>query len=85
MSQRLGYKTMNDLINWILTEGRFVQKCPRINSSFGIGTSKETMYLDLVGTKVLHPQATGYTWIWENEEVEESIISYVYAMQIRRK
>ena len=38
---------------------------------------KTLMYSDLVGNQILHPQATGYTWIWENEEVEESVISYV--------
>ena len=78
---------MNDLINWILTEGRLYKNVPELLHRLGPELQKKTGCTRIwLGTKVLHPQATGYTWIWENEKVKESVISYVrYAQLVNMK
>ena len=40
---------MNDLINWILTEGRLYKNVPDLIHHFGLELQKNGMFSDLVG------------------------------------
>ena len=70
---------VNPLIAWLLEEGRRCASVPELLAAFAprvaACTPLERIWL---GTKVLHPQAAAYMWIWERDapQVREMEISY---------
>ncbi len=78
---------MNPLIAWLLDEGRRCASVPELLGALGprvaACTSLERIWL---GTKVLHPQAAAYVWIWERgrDEVREMSLSYAVFQELEQ-
>ncbi|MBM75663.1 MAG: hypothetical protein CMK59_09705 [Proteobacteria bacterium] len=69
--------TSAEIIHWLLTEGRLCTSSPELLKKFGTLLEVE-LGCDRVwlGTSVLHPQAAGYVWFYEEGTIRERIFSY---------
>ena len=66
------------LIRWLLNEGRKAHSVPELLAAFGPEVAKVSPLERIwAGTKVLHPQAAAYLWVWrEGQPVIERSLGY---------
>ena len=74
---------MHPLINWLLTEGRLCSSIPKLLQRIGPLLQAETDCSRIwLGTTLLHPQAAGYSWLWEDGTIKKQSYSYTYQAEL---
>ncbi len=77
---------MKPIITWLLTEGRLCTTVPELLLKFGEVLKTETGCSRIwLGTKVLHPQAIGHAWFWEDGEINRITFSYERAAKLEQE